>query len=87
MLYQLSNKYYIRVAPMKYTEVKLIVKNNDVVISITNNRMIADRNTVFTEINFQKEKEKIKASLLEETKDTSNVNNISVRSSKYRKRA
>lgn len=87
MLYQLENKYYIRVAPRKYTEVNFVLKNDDVVISVTNNRMIADGNTVFTEINFQKEKEKIKASLLEETKDTSNVSNISVRSSKYRKRA
>lgn len=84
MLYLIANKYYIRVAPMKYTEVKFVLKNDDVAITVTNNRLISNASTVIKEINFQKEKEKIKASLLEETNNTSNN---SVRSSKYRKRA
>ena len=84
MLYQIMNKYYIRVAPMKYTEVKLVPHNDDVVIEITSNKLIADKNTDIKEVNFQKEKEKIKASLLADTKNTSNT---SVRGSKYRKRA
>ena len=87
MLYQIENKYYIRVAPMKYTEVKLLLRNNDVVIEVTGNRMISNSDTVIKEINFQGEKEKIKASLLEERKQTKETSNTSVRGSKYRKRA
>ena len=87
MLYQIENKYYIRVAPMKYTEVKLLLRNNDVVIEVTGNRIISNSDTVIKEINFQGEKEKIKASLLEEKKQTKETSNTSVRGSKYRKRA
>ena len=87
MLYQIENKYYIRVAPMKYTEVKLLLRNNDVVIEVTGNRIISNSDTIIKEINFQGEKEKIKASLLEEKKQTKETSNTSVRGSKYRKRA
>lgn len=83
MIYQIENKYYIRVAPMKYTEVKFILKNDDVVIETTQNRIIVNGNMNIKEINFQQDKEKIKASLLEEPKKTSN--NI-VRGSKHRRR-
>ena len=84
MIYQIENKYYIRVAPMKYTEVKLVLKNNDVVIETTQNRIIANASMQIKEINFQQEKENIKASLLEQPKETSNN---SVRGSKHRRRA
>lgn len=87
MLYQIENKYYIRVAPMKYTEVKLLLRNDDVVIEVTGNRILSNSDTVIKEINFQGEKEKIKASLLEEKKQTKETSNTSVRGSKYRKRA
>lgn len=83
MIYQIENKYYIRVAPMKYTEVKLVLKNNDVVIETTQNRIIANASMQITEINFQQEKESIKASLLEEPEKTSNS---SMRGSKHRRR-
>lgn len=79
MIYQIENKYYIRVAPMKYTEVKLVLKNNDIVIETTQNRIIANASMRITEINFQQEKENIKASLLGETEKT-------VKTSKYRRR-
>ena len=84
MIYQIENKYYIRVAPMKYTEVKFALKNDDVVIETTQNRIIVDSNTHVIEKNFQQEKENIKASLLEQPKETSNN---SVRGSKHRRRA
>lgn len=84
MLYLIENKYYIRVAPMRYTEVKLIPKDNDVVISVTNNRLLANGNMDIKEINFQEQKETIKASLQNDTKE---VSKTSIRSSKYRKRA
>ena len=84
MIYQIENKYYIRVAPMKYTEVKFALKNNDVVIETTQNRIIVNGNTHVIEKNFQQEKENIKASLLEQPKETSDN---SVRGSKHRRRA
>lgn len=84
MIYQIENKYYIRVAPMKYTEVKFILKNDDVVIETTQNRIIVNGNMNIKEINFQQDKEKIKASLLEKHTETSKT---SVRSSKHRRRA
>ena len=84
MIYQIKNKYYIRVAPMKYTEVKFVLQNDDVVIKTTENRLISNADMEIKELNFQQEKEQIKASLLADTKNTSNT---IVRSSKYRKRA
>lgn len=84
MIYQIENKYYIRVAPMKYTEIKFVLKNNDVAISTTQNRIIANASMKIKEINFQNEKENIKASLLNETKEIRNTN--SSKGSKYRRR-
>lgn len=84
MIYQILNKYYIRVAPIKYTEVKFILKDNDVIIQPTQNRIIANGDTKIKEINFQQEKENIKASLLEKPRETSNN---SIRGSKHRRRA
>ena len=69
---------------MKYTEVKFALKNNDVVIETTQNRIIVNGNTHVIEKNFQQEKENIKASLLEQPKETSDN---SVRGSKHRRRA
>jgi hypothetical protein len=87
VIYQINNKFYIRTAPMRYTEVKLSVRNDDVIVSVTNNRIVSTGNTNIKEINFQENKEKIKASLLEETKQTNETSNTSVRSSRHRKRA
>lgn len=86
MLYQIANKYYIRVAPMKYTEVKFELKDDDVVIKITQNRILANASMKITEINFQKEKENIKTSLLNSKKETSDSKETSARGSKYRRR-
>ena len=72
---------------MKYTEVNLSVHNDDVVIGITSNRIVLTGNTNIKEINFQENKEKIKASLLEETKRINETSNTSVRGSRHRKRA
>ena len=64
MLYQIENKYYVRVAPMKYTEVKFILKNNDVVIQPTKNKLESNGRTIIKEFNFQHEKDNIKSDLL-----------------------
>ena len=87
MIYQINNKFYIRTAPMKYTEVKLSVRNDDVIVEVTSNRIVSTGNTNIKEINFQENKEKIKASLLEETKQTNETSNTSTRGSRHRKRA
>ena len=83
MIYQIENKYYIRVAPMKYTEVKFVLNKNNVSIETTQNRILVNNNMKIKEINFQQEKENIKASLLEEPKETCNN---SMRGSKHRRR-
>ena len=72
---------------MKYTEVKLSVRNDDVIVEVTSNRIVSTGNTNIKEINFQENKEKIKASLLEETKQTNENSNTSTRGSRHRKRA
>jgi len=87
VIYQINNKFYIRTAPMRYTEVKLSVRDDDVIVAVTNNRIVSTGNTNIKEINFQENKEKIKASLLEETKQTNETSNTSARSSRHRKRA
>ena len=84
MIYQIGNKYYIRVAPMKYTEVKFILKNDDVVINPTQNKIESNGSMTITEFNFQKEKENIKKSL----QDTLNPEKKTTRTSgaKHRRR-
>lgn len=82
MLYQIENKYYIRVAPMKYTEVKLILKDGDVVIKTTANKIIISGDTTVKEINFQKEKENIKKELT----NNGDTQQTAITSSKHRKR-
>lgn len=84
MIYQIGNKYYIRVAPMKYTEVEFILDNDDIVIKTTKNRLISNADMKIKEVNFQQEKEKIKASLLDSKEKN---NECSPRTSKYRRHA
>lgn len=83
MIYQISNKYYIRVAPLKYTEINFLLKNDDVVIQPTKNKIEATGNMVIKEVNFQKEKETIKQRLLSDTKHDSSEGETT---SRYRKR-
>ena len=85
MIYLISNKYYIRVAPMKYTEVEFSIKDNDVVIKPTKNRIESNDGMKIQEINFQKEKEKIKKSLLRRNNE-SNSDFTRIADTKYRKR-
>lgn len=70
MLYQIKDKYYIRVAPMKYTEVTFVLKDNDVIIKPTRNKIESDSETQIKEINFQKEKDNIMSDLLRKDETT-----------------
>jgi len=81
MIYQIENKYYIRVAPMKYTEIKFSLRDDEVVIVPTQKRIIINADTKITEINFKENKEQIKTSLLSETSAEETV-----KCSKYRRR-
>lgn len=69
MLYLIDGKYYIKTAPLKYTEVSFSIKGDDVVISPTQNRFEANAKAVITSVDFQKEKDTIRKSL--ESKETS----------------
>ena len=82
MIYKIKNKYYIRTAPMKYTEIKLLLKNDDVVIETTHNRILANGEMVITEINFQQEKDNLKKMLC----DNGDKQETTAKSSKYRRR-
>ena len=82
MIYQILNKYYIRVAPRKYTEIKFILKNDDVVMETTQNKIESNGNTVMTTFDFQKEKDNIKNKLMNEQSEE----NCSTKINKYRKR-
>lgn len=86
MLYKIDNKYYIRVAPMKYTEVNFILKNDDVVIQPTRNRLESNGQTIVTEIDFQREKDSIKSDLLKQEKSVHLDDNTTSATTKYRKR-
>lgn len=63
MLYLIDGKYYIKTAPLKYTEVSFSIKGDDVVISPTQNRFEANTKAVITSVDFQKEKNTIKKKL------------------------
>ena len=69
---------------MNYTEIKFVLKNDDVVIEPTKNKIEANNNMVIEKIDFQKEKEKIKEKLLKEEK-TENSNRNGINDTKYRK--
>lgn len=84
MIYQIKNRYYIRVAPMKYTEVKFVLEKDEVIIEITGNKLISNADMEIKEINFQQEREKIKADLL---KKDEVVKAPTSRTSKYRRHA
>lgn len=85
MIYQINNKYYIRVAPSIYTEISFILKNNDVTIKPTPNKIEVNSSANIKQLNFQKEKDKIKQHLQEE--NNTEQTTIVPRNSKYRKRA
>lgn len=71
---------------MKYTEVKFVLKNDDVVIETTQERLIANGSMQIKQINFQQEKENIKASLLDVKEKTCKTSTTGTRGSKYRRR-
>ena len=67
---------------MKYTEVKFELKNDDVIIHTTSNRIESNHTMEITQIDFQKEKDKIKSELLKDNCSGETTETVT----KYRKR-
>lgn len=63
MLYLIDGKYYIKTAPLKYTEVSFKLNDDDVVIIPTRNKFEANSKAIIESVDFQKEKSNIKKSL------------------------
>lgn len=58
MLYQIDNKYYVRVGK-DFTEVEIIVKGNDIDLKPTTNKVENNGNIEYKEIDFQSNKENL----------------------------
>lgn len=80
MLYLIEGKYYIKTAPLKYTEVSFELKNDTVVIIPTQHKFEANTKAIIESVDFQKEKDNIKKSL------ESVSNNIDDSKTTYKKR-
>ena len=60
MLYLIDGKYYIRVAPFRYTEVIVTNEDGKGHIHLTKNRIEVSNNTVILSVDLQAEANKIK---------------------------
>ena len=69
MIYEINDKYYIRISSLKYKEIKMELVNDDVKVVATNNTLEANGQMVINQIDFQKEKNKFKELLLEEMRN------------------
>lgn len=69
MLYLIDNKYYIKTAPLQYTEVSFVLKNDTVDIQPTNNKIETNMNAQIKSIVFRDEKDKIMKSLQANDRD------------------
>lgn len=63
MIYQIKDKYYINVAPHIFKEVKICLKNNDLVLAPTNNTIEVYKMYEVKSIYFQHEKENLRKKL------------------------
>lgn len=59
MIYKIANKYYVNISPMIFSEVNLVVKNNNVVIEPLGEKIEINANTEVIAINLADEKAKI----------------------------
>lgn len=63
MIYQIKDKYYINVAPHIFKEVKICLKNNDLILVPTNNKIEVYKLHEVKQIYFMEEKEALKKKL------------------------
>lgn len=59
MIYKIANKYYVNISPMIFSEVDLVVENNNVVIKPLGNKIEVNARTEVNAINLAEEKTKI----------------------------
>lgn len=69
MIYQIQDKYYINVAPHVFKEVNLCLKDDDLILVPTNNKIEVYKMHEVKEIYFQHEKESLKKKLFREKEE------------------
>lgn len=64
MIYQINDRYYIKISPRQYVQLDFNIVDNDVILVPTSNKIeINPLNVDVKQIDFQNEKEKIKLML------------------------
>lgn len=86
MIYQIKNKYYIKVAPYLYKEIDFILTNDSVTIKTLSNKIEITSGVDIKQIDFQKEKDSIKKQLLTEKNKEEKTYDFP-RNNKHRNRA
>lgn len=74
MIYQIQDKYYINVAPHIFKEVNLCLKNDDLILVPTNNKIEVYKMYEVKQIFFQNEKENLKKKLFQNNYQDKNIN-------------
>ena len=74
MIYQIKDKYYINVAPHIFKEVNLCLKNDDLILVPTNNKIEVYKTYEVKQIFFQNEKESLKKKLFQNNYQDKNIN-------------
>ena len=74
MIYQIQDKYYINVAPHIFKEVNLCLKNDDLILVPTNNKIEVYKMYEVKQIFFQNEKESLKKKLFQNNYQDKNIN-------------
>ena len=59
MIYKIANKYYVKISPMVFSEVELVVENNEVVIKPVGKKIEVSAKTEVSAINLADEKAKV----------------------------
>ena len=81
MIYKIANKYYVNISPMIFSEVDMVVVNDEVVLKPTARKMEINANTEIITVNLADEKAKI----LKDYK-RKDVNNIEYRPNRNRRK-
>lgn len=69
MIYQIKDKYYINVAPHIFKEINLCLKNDDLVLVPTNNKIEVYKMQEVRSICFQHEKDNLRKKLFSTKKE------------------
>lgn len=77
MIYLINGKYYVKISPLTYSEIKLELKGEDLNLVPIGNKIEVNSNTKIKEIVFRDEKDNLKKQLKKssEVKTSSAVSN------------